>query len=81
MLIVGDLNDAGVDEPVNVVVGRPLGKIEFVHHIRDGSLGLASEVSVQLGKLWILKEICNREEVTDDIAVRVLSEAMHPASS
>jgi hypothetical protein len=69
LLVVGDVDDAGVDEPVDVAVGGSLSKLEVIHHVLNGRFPLPSEVCVQLSQLWLFEEIGDREEVLDDVAV------------
>ncbi len=66
---VGDLGD---DESIDVAVGRPLPDLEVVYHVLDGHLVLASEARVQLGKLRLLEEVRDREEVADDVAISTI---------
>jgi len=64
-----DVDDAGVDEPVEVAVGRFLRKLEVVYDVLDGGLILPSEVGVQLGELWVRQQVRDREEAPNDVAV------------
>jgi hypothetical protein len=46
LFVVGDVDNAGVDEPVDVDVGVPIGELGVVHLGMDGRLALPNAVRV-----------------------------------
>lgn len=75
LLVLGDLEDARVDQPVDVGVGRSLREPEILDDVPDGCLTLAGEIGVQPGQTRLPEKVRDREEIANEVAVGPISGA------